>query len=747
MTERFDLELGGCSPVPLASYLKALGLFRLVAEQVDTEARCYWREDAFHIISVLDEEALMEFFLNSYSPTAVVAPWNGGSGFYYQEEKLKEKDPATGKKIKTGKRIQPTAATRVVDTVAESSAPRLASYREALKIAREEVGRMGLEQAPSDKGEKNDLIQAIRNCLPDPAISWLDASVVLTEENAKYPPLLGTGGNDGNTDFSSNFMQRLGEVFQPADGKPGGLSRSWLEGSLFATTSDCLVKGVAIGQFYPGAAGGPNAESGFGSNSLVNPWDFVLMIEGSLFFAAATVKRLQASEPGVLSYPFTVNSSGVGYGSASKEDEKSSRAEVWIPLWDRSASSEELKALMGEGRAQVGSRRVRNGVDFARAVASLGVDRGLSSFQRYGFLERNGRAYFAVPLDRVNVSRQPQVDLLNEIDLWLTIFGERARSTNAPASVGRPLRRLEAAIISLCKDEGPGRVQDVLISLGKCEKSLVNSLNWTREVRLKPVTPLSEKWLTAADDGSLEFRLAASLASVYGEYRDKDGKLSVMPLRAQMEPVRTNCRWAVFDDEAAMEDVVWSEGNPVSALNKVMTRRIMRAVQSGSKSYPDRGKLNADLGDIAEFIEGRVDLGRMVDLLWGLILLDWPSATRWTMKRRYIPKAYPGAGYSLLKLCFTGREVQDVSVPLVPEIHRRATHGESYTAMQLAERRLRGNGLSPAIGGAKISSSSMERIAAALLFPLDEDPVNTLAKRVLRPESGNDERNIIEIED
>ncbi len=744
MTERFDLELGGCFPVPLASYLKALGVFRLVAEQVDAGARCYWRGDVFHILSMLDGEALMEFFLNSYSPTPVVAPWNGGSGFYYQEEKLNEKDPATGKRIKTGKRNQPTAATRVVDMVVESSAPRLASYREALKIAREEVGWMGLEQAPSGK-EKEDLIQAIRNDLPDPAIAWLDASVVLTEENAKYPPLLGTGGNDGNTDFSSNFMQRLGDVFQPADGRPGVLSRSWLEGSLFSTTSDGLVKGVAIGQFYPGAVGGPNAESGFGSDSLVNPWDFVFMIEGSLFFAAATVKRLQASEPGVLSYPFTVTSSGVGYGSASKEDEKSSRAEVWVPLWDRSAGLEELKALMGEGRAQVGRRRVRNGVDFARAVASLGVDRGLSSFQRYGFLERNGRAYFAVPLDRINVSRQPQVDLLNRIDPWLIIFGERARSTNAPASVGRALRRLEAAIISFCKEGGPGRVQDVLISLGRCERSLANSLHWTREVGLRPVPLLSERWLTAADDGTPEFRLAASLASIYGMYKDRDGKLSVMPLRAQIEPVHTHHKWAVFD-EAATGDVVWSKGDPVSALNKVMARRITRAVQSGSESYPDRGRLNADLGDVAEFIEGRVDLGRMVDLLWGLILLDWPSVSRWIMKRRYPPEVHPGAGYGLLKLCFTGWEVKDVSIPLVPEIQRRAAHGESYTAMRLAERRLRGSGLSPALGGAKISGGSMERIATALLFPLAEDQIKTLAERVLRPESGNDERKIIEVE-
>src|SRR5437763_10529963 len=77
-----ELILHGCTPEPLMSYLKALGVLRLVAEQVDPEARGAWRAGVFVLSSQLDEDALMKFFLEKYRPTPMLAPWNGGCGFY-----------------------------------------------------------------------------------------------------------------------------------------------------------------------------------------------------------------------------------------------------------------------------------------------------------------------------------------------------------------------------------------------------------------------------------------------------------------------------------------------------------------------------------------------------------------------------------------------------------------------------------------------------------------------------------------
>jgi len=71
-----SLTLAGCAPAPLASYLKALGVLRLVSEQADGDAKGHWQDDAFVLISRLDAGALEEFLLERYRPTPLVAKLN-----------------------------------------------------------------------------------------------------------------------------------------------------------------------------------------------------------------------------------------------------------------------------------------------------------------------------------------------------------------------------------------------------------------------------------------------------------------------------------------------------------------------------------------------------------------------------------------------------------------------------------------------------------------------------------------------
>ena len=51
-----ELELSGCRPEPLAHYLKALAVLRLVSEQADPAARGFWRGDCFVLQSALDRD-------------------------------------------------------------------------------------------------------------------------------------------------------------------------------------------------------------------------------------------------------------------------------------------------------------------------------------------------------------------------------------------------------------------------------------------------------------------------------------------------------------------------------------------------------------------------------------------------------------------------------------------------------------------------------------------------------------------
>lgn len=699
------VPLRGCAPAPLAHYLKALGVLRLVAEQRDAGANGFWQGDSFILQSSLKESSLLAFFLTEYQPTPVIAPWNGGSGFYPKDNR------------------------EAIHAISAGGCVRLQAYRNAIQAAQNALRGLKIKDKVA-KEDKDSLLEVCRGSLPDGVLVWLDAAFVLTERGAQYPPILGTGGNDGRLDFTNNFMQRLADVMNVDSGQPNNPSEQWLRAALFGETATGLQKG-AIGQFYPGAAGGANSTSGFGSDSLLNPWDFILMIEGAMLFASASVRRLEASGGGNISAPFCVRPAAAGYATAAPSDE-SDRPEMWMPLWSLPTGLKELCALMGEGRAQVAGRPARNAVDFARAIASLGVDRGISAFQRYGFQVRNGLAYFATPLDRLPVVRNLQVNLLNDCDAWLDGFRRAATGDTAPASAGRALRGLDAAILMLCKRGDATSVLEVLASLGSCERSMAHSLKWTQESFLKPVPLLSFHWLQAADDGSAEYRLAASLASVYGKYGN-----AFLPLRRHLEPVKSGMKegalWVNWDEHAGV-DVVWHEGDATAALNAVMARRLMLAQHGGMEAWPDTGRCFAELSDIASFIEGRIDLGRFTDLVWGLALLDWPKVAH---ASKAGPKGgaetLPGAAFALMKLCFAGSPVRNVGVPLVPVIHQRASAGQGALATQLAARRLRASGLPPAVEQVHQQGPSMSRAAAALLFPIAHFQINALAESVLRP--------------
>lgn len=74
------LVLSGCTPIPLAGYLKALGILRLVAEQADSDARGCWQNDQFVLESRFDKQGLRRFLLEDYQPTPLLAPWGARSG-------------------------------------------------------------------------------------------------------------------------------------------------------------------------------------------------------------------------------------------------------------------------------------------------------------------------------------------------------------------------------------------------------------------------------------------------------------------------------------------------------------------------------------------------------------------------------------------------------------------------------------------------------------------------------------------
>ena len=612
-----DIVLDGCTPTPLANYLKALGVLRLLSAR-DPQARGFWRGDRFVLRTALDRAAIERFFLDDYEPTPIMAPWNGGSGFYEKDNKV------------------------ALEVIRQTHDPRFKNFQLCLDVA--EHALSGIDRSASPKGsDKTALLARVRSQFPDDALTWFDASVLLSGESSSYPPLLGTGGNDGRLDFTNNFMQRLTDLLLPGQEKAEETPRGWLATALFAEPAPGLIKN-AIGQFSPAQAGGPNAGTGFEANAAINPWDFVLMIEGALPFAAAAVRRNADDPAGVLSYPFTVRAVSAGSGSLGEGDAANARGELWMPLWSRPATYTEIRALMAEGRVALGKKPARDALDFVRAVHHLGGYRGIESFQRFGLLMRSGKAYLATPLSRVEVSEQPRSRWLDDLDRdhWLERFRLFARGDNTANRFRMLRKRLEDKLFTLSgRKPNKAAAQSLLILLGEIQSVLSNTPKAREAVR--PIPRLSEQWVLVADDGTPAFRIAKALAGLRGVGEEP------LPLRAQLFPVqRKHNQWMTPDADEKARIYTGQKGRLTDTLRGLLERRLWLAEKLEMRDKPLDSPAGVTLEDINAFLRDDGMDERIAALLPGLSLCAIPR----DVDRGSGAGAVPAA-FALLKLSLT----------------------------------------------------------------------------------------------
>lgn len=703
-----EIVLEGCTATPLAGYLKALGVLRLLSVKYP-ETRGAWRGDRFVLTTSLGRDGIEQFFLNDYAPTPIMAPWNGGSGFYEKDNK--------------------DALLRIV----RSEDARLRDYRTSLAIAESALGGFDRSARPTDE-DKARLLTVIRGQIPDSALGWFDASVLLAGESPQYPPLLGTGGNDGRLDFTNNFMQRVLDVLLPGDGAKGKAALYWLQASLFAKAVPGLAKS-SIGQFSPGQAGGPNAGTGFDADAAINPWDFVLMIEGALLFAAAAARR-NADDPfGVLSYPFTVRAVGAGAGSLGEGDVGSARGELWMPLWAQPATHAEAKALMNEGRVALGRKPARDALDFVRAVQHLGAYRGVRSFQRYGLLMRSGKAYLATPLACVAVGEAPTPSWLDELDAnsWLERFRRFANDANT-ATRFKTLRKLvEDRLFALAgKTPSKPEAQALLTLLGKIQSALAVS-NKAREA-VRPLPQLSGRWVIAADDDTPAFRIAKALAGLRG-VGDQP-----LPLRAHLFPVhRRFDRWLTPDAGEKHRICDGAQGQLVETLSTLLQRRLWLAEQLAMSDKPLDSAAGATLDDIAAFLRDDGMDARIRGLLSGLALCDIPHDIDRSAGSGVAP-----AAFALMKLALTSdrtlRSLEALTegrrLPvLAGMLAQLAAGNHDNRAVTSAWCRLRASGLSPLFtpdAVPTLAGIKPKRAAAALLIPLRYGATAAMVRAVLK---------------
>ncbi len=706
---QYAVLLDGTAPTPLASYLKALGVLRLVSEQVDSEARGSWRDGRFVLISALDRTRLEHFVLDEYAPTPLLAPWGARSGFY----------PGSSE----------ASARAALDRIAASDNARLRRFRAGIGHVRSLLARHGIDEKPTAREAKLRLLRACRAELPDDVLPWLDACYVLTEDGRSFPPLLGTGGNEGSASYVANYAQAVIACVQDREFDPA------VPAALFGVAVPWTAAKQTAVQFSPGAVGGPNAGVGFSAGGTLNPWDLILCLEGALLFAVTATRRLEGRGAPVMSAPFTVRPTGSGSGALASSDEAEARAEMWMPLWPQPAGLAELVAVLGEGRAQFGrgqARQARDGLDFARAVATLGVERGIAEFQRYSIVKRSGRNNLAVPVDRIVVERRVPAELIDELDAgeWLGRFRSLGRAKTSPGRLKASARRLDDALFALVRSRSadPASIQMVLRALAGAQFWLAS--NAEARKACPPVPPLSRRWVRQADDASAAFRIAAGIAALDTEAEGAPRvRAAPLPMRIHFAPVSASGRkW-----EERTHRVTWGGGSLHKNLAALLRRRLLDGKALGLDDKPLASAAAAPLAAVAAWLRGEVRASDVASLVPALALCRIPRLDGVAGPVAPVPLAFV-----LLKPAFTtdaqlrriGWIDEDRSLPLRAQLIRLLERGDVDGAVAISHRRLRIAGANP---GMQLPRTAVraDLLIPALMTPLSDRDLRSAARSIM----------------
>ena len=693
--------LKGCAPTPFSNYLKAVGLFKIIAEQKDPKATACWDNDRLILNTELSKDEIIEFVLKQYRPSPIVAPWSYN---VYQTTIEDYKEMIASERFKAYKET----VDRIEDVISEFC-----------KITKtEKFEKASIE--PKTK-LKPLFLRICRNTLPDDAVPWLDAVFVLTGQDVKYAPILGSGANDGRFDMPANFLKKLKVLLYDDTDK----SKTWLESALFGEIV-MLDEAKMVGH-NPDGAGGPNSGTGFEGKPLSNPWEYVLMMEGTIMFGGSIARRQSTSTDKAI-FPFTTNATNSGYATASgDEGGNNARGEIWLPIWQNPVTYEELAHVCNEGRVQLDGKQARTGVEFARAIASYGAERGIDEFQQFCILKRKGDAYLTINADKIRAAYEPAVHLLSEIDAWYKPIIRQSASKGASASIKRMVRNLDGAVMRFCKYQTKQLMLEVLVLVGELEGYV------SRYEDLKTALKLSPGWLEYCYDGSVEFRLAASVASI----KSKD---SVGSIRTNIEKiVRERAAWKY--DKGSIS-TVWSKNDSIPRnMSRILLRRSIDAKIKSAGSIPIDAFIPAEIDDINEFLHGNLDMKKMSDLLPALSMIDMESGMKYPWKNirkdgtiMSLPEAY-----MIMKLIYPPNPEENI--PFDSEVLDLLSAERIDDAYAKASYMLHSHGLSPLryskkTGVAKnttLSDVVQRHVMAALLVPISQHDRKNMLKQVTVP--------------
>ena len=682
----YTWQANGCSFEPIADYLKALGLLRVLPN-----SKGWWQNGEFWIESDRPPDEVVDHLIEQACVTPLFNPWNGDSGFWV-EGRAKE-------------------AIRRLASVQKSD--RTKRYVKARDTGLLVVAASGLKKQPSKGDAKNKLIQACQSRITDSDWqAWYKTVVQLvevTQKNkttveAKGSRLLGTQGNlGGGNDLGANYLDAWSRLINLETGKPlKGAEQHWRASIFRQSLPNSLEQAPLLAQYAPvtdytlDSKAYPYQKSGGGSTAAANPADVVLLTEGLLAFSSIAKRPLDASDSSTAFYSLAVNlAAGIAQTSVSGEL-RAGVEEFWLPIWDQPKSFERLQSdLLSELRGPLPKQTSLDTFDFVKLLAAKAAERKIPQWSRYAFFPRKGQTNFAISL---GIFTPGGYNLGAELDSYRRSLCRFGYSDQSPGQISALAHQLEAQLFALASDHG--QVLQTLALLGDIE--LYISRSPVSQEKIWPLPELDSNWIirALAEQETPTVRLALSLASLW--------------LRSHLSKARPSkdSRWVWGE-----EPMTWS--SDLFANLMALQRRWAIHVSQGKTPYPDF-RLTATFADISAFLSGHIDPVELTRLAAGFSLCKMPKVTFLSTGADLIKLP---ALYSLMAYC------QWSGIGAGNGLNQLA-NGDSEMAAQTVSQRLRANGLSPF--DVPQACANARQIASALSFPLSSWQLNQIKSYLLK---------------
>ncbi|MDA3863939.1 MAG: type I-U CRISPR-associated protein Csx17 [Deltaproteobacteria bacterium] len=724
-----NIKLAGCHFDTILGYLKTLGIMRVIDQQFSDTCgipQGKWENGIFQLNLKTNKKKLFELFYKDYEPSPILVPWSGGSIIKLQKKTQKKKN-------KFNKNSKPS---NYLDKIYLSSNSRIKQARCVLNNIFQIFQQLQIKNKKQRDKEKHKFVSKLRIQSIDTFVDWIDTCAVLNSEKPVFAPLMGSGGgSDGRANFAKSFYDNLEEVIPVFNqwNKKSTLknhqqkSKAWFEEALFNTPHKFGRLNYSPALFESGTRGaGPNiSQDAKERNSLLNPWDFVLGLEGAFIFAGSLFRRFESSTNHT-SFPFQTDLSSGGDDTSLNIESGNQAKELWLPLWENFVDYEELKLLFKEGRSSLGSKQAQNGLDFLKAVKNLGIDRGVSGFNRFGISKGRvgGNNYnSSFFLGNFKTGFDKNIKLLSEIDSFVSQLRYKSMDKDTPTRFKIVFNKIENSIFSYLKSGDKIYFRELFLELGKAEYTITRG-GINKKIPLVP--PIDQKWAQKSWDGSAEFYLALALSQIYDKTTGSISK--------NMEPVNRGRAWASWGNKEPKQ--VWTNSDIIENMFFVLSRRMLDCSRKdNSFKVPVSSSFNAPLNLVSQFLHRNIDLKKLELYLWSCILLKKVNPGYFTDKYNQNQYILPIPRiYLLLKTLFLPYDLeikgQKYKITPEPAILNHLKAGNLEKAWKIANHRLRVSGLVPKPGifhgknrdqiWANTQNIDGKLLGAALLIPISK---------------------------